>query len=148
MSSVLVVGSVALDSVETPFGKAEEVLGGSATFFSASASLLAPVQLVGIVGRDYPVERLEPLKERGVNLSGLECADGESFHWRGRYRHDLNSAETIETTGDWPRSARTASETTEPSVVSLPVDVKSATSILSRSRSFPDPTSDLSGPMP
>jgi sugar/nucleoside kinase (ribokinase family) len=97
MSSVLVVGSVALDSVETPFGKAEEVLGGSATFFSASASLLAPVQLVGIVGRDYPVERLEPLKERGVNLSGLECADGESFHWRGRYRHDLNSAETIET---------------------------------------------------
>ncbi len=97
MSSVLVVGSVALDSVETPFGKAEEVLGGSATFFSASASLLAPVQLVGIVGRDYPVERLEPLKERGVNLAGLECADGESFHWRGRYRHDLNSAETIET---------------------------------------------------
>ena len=97
MSSVLVVGSVALDSVETPFGKAEEVLGGSATFFSASASLLAPVQLVGIVGRDYPVERLEPLKKRGVNLAGLECADGESFHWRGRYRHDLNSAETIET---------------------------------------------------
>jgi sugar/nucleoside kinase (ribokinase family) len=83
--------------VETPIGKAEEVLGGSATFFSASASLLAPVQLVGIVGRDYPVERLEPLKERGVNLAGLECADGESFHWRGRYRHDLNSAETIET---------------------------------------------------
>jgi sugar/nucleoside kinase (ribokinase family) len=97
MSSVLVVGSVALDSVETPFGKADEVLGGSATFFSASASLLAPVQLVGIVGSDYPVEKLEPLAKRGVDLAGLERADGESFHWRGRYRHDLNSAETIET---------------------------------------------------
>ena len=97
MSSVLVVGSVALDSVETPFGRAEEVLGGSATFFSASASLLAPVQLVGVVGQDYPLERLEPLKKRGVDFAGLECADGESFHWRGRYRHDLNAAETIET---------------------------------------------------
>jgi sugar/nucleoside kinase (ribokinase family) len=97
MSSVLVVGSVALDSVETPFGKADEVLGGSATFFAASASLLAPVQLVGIVGNDYPVERLEQLAKRGVDLAGLERADGESFHWRGRYRHDLNSAETIET---------------------------------------------------
>ncbi|HEY9480230.1 MAG TPA: PfkB family carbohydrate kinase [Gemmatimonadaceae bacterium] len=97
MSPVLVVGSVALDSVETPFGKADEVLGGSATFFSASASLLAPVQLVGIVGSDYPVDRLEQLAKRGVDLAGLERAEGESFHWRGRYRHDLNSAETIET---------------------------------------------------
>ena len=97
MSSVLVIGSVALDSVETPFGKAEDVLGGSATFFAASASLLAPVQLVGIVGKDYPVDRLEALAKRGVDLAGLERADGESFHWRGRYRHDLNSAETIET---------------------------------------------------
>ena len=97
MSPVLVVGSVALDSVETPFGKADEVLGGSATFFSASASLLAPVQLVGIVGSDYPIDRLEQLAKRGVDLAGLERAEGESFHWRGRYRHDLNSAETIET---------------------------------------------------
>ncbi len=97
MSSVLVVGSVALDSVETPFGRAEDVLGGSATFFSASASLLTPVQLVGIVGSDYPVDRLEVLAGRGVDLAGLERAEGESFHWRGRYRHDLNSAETLET---------------------------------------------------
>jgi sugar/nucleoside kinase (ribokinase family) len=95
--SVLVVGSVALDSVETPFGKAEGVLGGSATFFSASASLLTPVQLVGVVGSDYPVQQLEPLAQRGVDLAGLEQADGESFRWRGRYRHDLNSAETLET---------------------------------------------------
>ncbi|HXY30959.1 MAG TPA: PfkB family carbohydrate kinase [Gemmatimonadaceae bacterium] len=95
--SVLVVGSVALDSVETPFGRAENVLGGSATFFAASASLLTGVQLVGVVGDDYPVDQLSPLAERGVDLSGLERAEGESFRWRGRYRHDLNSAETLET---------------------------------------------------
>ncbi|HEX5438373.1 MAG TPA: PfkB family carbohydrate kinase [Gemmatimonadaceae bacterium] len=94
---VLVVGSIALDSVETPFGKAENVLGGSATYFSASASLLAPVQLVGVVGADYPQETLRQLERRGVDLAGLECAEGESFRWRGRYRHDLNSAETLET---------------------------------------------------
>lgn len=95
--SVLVVGSVALDSVETPFGKAEDVLGGSATFFSASASLLTKVSVVGVVGSDYPVERLDPLKKRGVDFTGLERASGNSFRWRGRYRHDLNSAETLET---------------------------------------------------
>ena len=95
--SLLVVGSVALDSVETPFGKADEVLGGSATFFSASASNLVPVQVVGVVGSDYPMEKLEPLKKRGVDFAGLEKAEGTSFRWRGRYRHDLNSAETLET---------------------------------------------------
>ena len=95
--SVLVVGSVALDSVETPFGKAEDVLGGSGTFFSASASHLAPVQLVGVVGDDYPMDQLEPLRARGVDMAGLEQTKGESFRWRGRYRHDLNSAETLET---------------------------------------------------
>jgi sugar/nucleoside kinase (ribokinase family) len=95
--TLLVVGSVALDSVETPFGKAENVIGGSGTFFSASAMHLAPVQLVGVVGSDYPVEKLEPLRAHGVDLAGLERADGSSFRWRGRYRHDLNAAETLET---------------------------------------------------
>jgi sugar/nucleoside kinase (ribokinase family) len=95
--TVLVVGSVALDSVETPFGKADDVLGGSATFFSSAASILTDVQVVGVVGNDYPVERLDPLKKRGVDFAGLEQADGPSFRWRGRYRHDLNSAETLET---------------------------------------------------
>jgi len=94
---VLVVGSVALDSVETPFGKADDVLGGSATFFAAAASLLTPVQLVGVVGTDYPMEKLESLAARGVDLAGLERADGPSFRWRGRYHHDLNAAETLET---------------------------------------------------
>jgi sugar/nucleoside kinase (ribokinase family) len=96
-SPLLVVGSVALDSVETPFGKAENVLGGSGTFFSAAASLLTPVQLVGVVGNDYPMDQLNALAKRGVDLAGVEQADGSSFRWRGRYRHDLNSAETIET---------------------------------------------------
>jgi len=95
--SVLVVGSVALDSVETPFGKADDVLGGSATFFSASASHLTEVSVVGVVGNDYPVAKLDQLKKRGVDFSGLEQADGPSFRWRGRYGPDLNSAETLET---------------------------------------------------
>jgi sugar/nucleoside kinase (ribokinase family) len=95
--SVLVVGSVALDSVETPFGKADNVIGGSGTFFSASASHLSPVQLVGVVGDDYPMAQLEPLRARGVDMAGLEQTAGHSFRWRGRYRHDLNSAETLET---------------------------------------------------
>ena len=95
--TVLVVGSVALDSVETPFGRADDVLGGSATFFSAAASHLTKVQMVGVVGSDYPMDQLDPLRQRGVDLSGLETAAGESFRWRGRYRHDLNSAETLET---------------------------------------------------
>lgn len=96
-SQVLVVGSVALDSVETPFGKADDVLGGSGTYFSSSASHFAPVQLVGVVGDDYPVDLLQPLADRGVDLAGLEKVTGTSFRWRGRYRHDLNSAETLET---------------------------------------------------
>jgi len=95
--SVLVVGSVALDSVETPFGRVDDVLGGSATFFSASASVLSRVLVVGVVGDDYPVELLKPLEQRGVDFAGLERAKGSSFRWRGRYRHDLNVAETLET---------------------------------------------------
>ena len=95
--SVLVVGSVALDSVETPFGKADDVLGGSATFFSAAASHLTDVQVVGVVGNDYPMNKLRELEKRNVDLSGIEQVDGTSFRWRGRYRHDLNAAETLET---------------------------------------------------
>jgi sugar/nucleoside kinase (ribokinase family) len=95
--SLLVVGSVALDTVETPFGRAEDALGGSATFFSAAASLLHPVQLVGVVGDDYPTDALGFLASRGVDLAGLETAPGESFRWSGVYSYDLNSRETLET---------------------------------------------------
>ena len=95
--SLLVVGSVALDPVETPFGRADAVLGGSASYFSAAASLFHPVKLVGVVGDDYPLEELSFLKERGVDLAGLERADGPSFHWVGRYDFDLNTAHTLDT---------------------------------------------------
>jgi sugar/nucleoside kinase (ribokinase family) len=95
--SLLVVGSVALDTVETPFGRADDALGGSATFFSAASSLFAPVQLVGVVGDDYPVDALRFLEERGVDLAGVERAEGESFRWSGVYSFDLSSRETLET---------------------------------------------------
>ncbi|MEC9242624.1 MAG: PfkB family carbohydrate kinase, partial [Gemmatimonadota bacterium] len=95
--SILVVGSVALDSVETPFGSADQVIGGSGVFFSAAASLLGPVRLVGVVGDDYPMEQLDFLTERGVDLAGVERAEGESFFWAGRYSYDLNLRDTLET---------------------------------------------------
>ena len=95
--SILVVGSVALDSVETPFGSADRVIGGSGVFFSAAASLLGPVRLVGVVGDDYPMEQLDFLTERGVDLAGVERAEGESFFWAGRYSYDLNLRDPLET---------------------------------------------------
>ncbi|MBI4538485.1 MAG: sugar kinase [Gemmatimonadetes bacterium] len=94
---VLVVGSVALDTVETPFGRATDTLGGSAIFFSAAASVFCPVRLVGVVGADYPLEKLGFLEARGVDLGGVVRADGESFRWSGVYSYDLNSRETRET---------------------------------------------------
>ena len=95
--SLLVVGSVALDSIETPFGSVDDALGGSATFFSAAASLYCRVQLVGVVGSDFPLDELAFLQTRGVDLSGLEQERGESFRWAGTYSYDLNSRETRET---------------------------------------------------
>jgi len=95
--AILVVGSVALDSLETPFGKVEGALGGSAVHFSAAASLFAPVQVVGVVGDDYPLDELNFLRERGVDLSGVETSEGESFRWSGRYTHDLSSPQTLDT---------------------------------------------------
>ncbi len=95
--SILVVGSVALDSVETPFGTAKRVIGGSAVFFSSAASLLSPVRVVGVVGEDYPLEKLDFLVERGVDLAGIERPPGDSFFWAGRYSYDLSSRETLET---------------------------------------------------
>lgn len=95
--ALLVVGSVALDTVETPFGQVSEVLGGSATYFSLSASFFTSVKLVAVVGQDFPKEHTEFLKSRGVDTDGLEVATGETFRWRGRYGFDLNDAETIET---------------------------------------------------
>jgi sugar/nucleoside kinase (ribokinase family) len=94
---LLVVGSVALDSVETPFGARDDALGGSATYFSAAASLLAPVHVVGVVGSDFPLAQLDFLRRRGVDLDALERVPGRTFRWRGRYGYDLNTAQTIDT---------------------------------------------------
>src|SRR6266480_6076265 len=94
---VLVVGSVALDSVETPFGKRDDVLGGSATYFSAAASLLTNVSVVGVVGDDFPLSDLDFLQKRGVSLEGLEKVPGRTFRWKGKYGFDLNAAETLDT---------------------------------------------------
>ena len=95
--SLLVVGSVALDSVETPFGARENVLGGSATYFAASASLLTKVSVVGVIGDDFPVAQLQFLRDRGVSLDGLEKVAGKTFRWKGKYGFDLNAAETLDT---------------------------------------------------
>jgi sugar/nucleoside kinase (ribokinase family) len=95
--SILVVGSVAYDSVETPFGKADQVLGGSATYFSAAASFFAPVRLVAVVGEDFPPDALAFLRTRPVDLAGLMRRPGRTFRWAGRYGYDLNDAETLDT---------------------------------------------------
>jgi len=96
-SSLLVVGSVALDSVETPQESRDDVLGGSASFFSAVATLLGPVRLVAVVGEDFPEQHVTFLRERGVDLSGLQRAAGKTFRWRGRYLQDMVGRETLET---------------------------------------------------
>ena len=97
MNDILVVGSVALDSVRTPFGEVEEALGGSASYFSFSAGHFAPVRLVAVVGEDFPPAHRDLLSRRGVDLSGLETVPGRTFRWRGEYRIELGHAHTLET---------------------------------------------------
>jgi sugar/nucleoside kinase (ribokinase family) len=94
---LLVVGSIALDSVETPFGTVEEVLGGSATYFSTSASYFTDVSLVAVVGEDFPEKHISFLKLRNVDLRGLERKKGRTFRWKGSYGYDLNEAHTLRT---------------------------------------------------
>jgi len=93
---VLVVGTVAFDSVETPHASAERILGGSAAYFAMTASFFAPVQLVGVIGEDFPQEYLDLLSGRGVDLEGLKRKKGDTFYWRGRYHEDLNVRDTLE----------------------------------------------------
>jgi sugar/nucleoside kinase (ribokinase family) len=97
VAELVVVGSVALDSVKTPFGKVDEVLGGSATFFSYAASFFTRVRLVAVVGADFPQPHLDLLAGRGVDLSGLRTSDGPTFRWAGEYGYDLNEARTLDT---------------------------------------------------
>jgi sugar/nucleoside kinase (ribokinase family) len=93
--SILVVGSVAYDTVETPLGRAERVLGGSASFFAVAASFFAPVNLVGVVGDDFGDAQLAAFRGRPIDLAGLERMEGKTFHWQGKYSQDLNSRDTI-----------------------------------------------------
>jgi sugar/nucleoside kinase (ribokinase family) len=95
--SLLVVGSVALDSVETPFGRKEDVLGGSATYFSTCASYFTPTQLVAVVGEDFPQAHVDFLRSRGIDLEGLTREPGRTFRWKGRYGFELNEAQTLDT---------------------------------------------------
>ena len=94
---LLVVGSIALDSVETPFGSTADALGGSAVFFGYAATVFHPVQAVGVVGSDFPEKELDALVERGVDIAGVERAEGESFRWKGKYSYDLQNRETLDT---------------------------------------------------
>lgn len=97
VSPIVVVGSVALDSVRTPYGEAVEALGGSASYFSLAASRFAPVKVVAVVGQDFPAEHRGLFEDRGIDLSGLETADGRTFRWRGEYAAELGHAHTLET---------------------------------------------------
>ena len=95
--SLLVFGTMAIDSVKTPFGEREEAVGGSATYFSVAASYFTDVRLVAVVGDDFPRETLAFLEERKVDVSGLDVREGKTFRWRGEYGFDLNAARTLDT---------------------------------------------------
>jgi len=95
--SLLVVGTVALDSVKTPFGNVDNALGGSATYFSTSASYFTDVRLVAVIGEDFPKEHIKFLKSKNIDTRGLEVQTGETFRWQGEYGYDLNEARTLAT---------------------------------------------------
>ena len=94
--SVLVVGTVAFDSIETPFGSAERILGGSAAYFALGASFFTLVRVVGVIGRDFPQEYIDLFTARNIDIEGLRKERGETFHWRGRYHEDINVRDTLE----------------------------------------------------
>ncbi|MDQ6671929.1 MAG: PfkB family carbohydrate kinase [Chloroflexota bacterium] len=96
--TVLVIGSIALDTLETPFGKVEDELGGAGSYFSYAASALTPVQLVGVVGSDFPERHVATLRSHGVDVQGLQRVEGgKTFRWSARYEYDMNVAHTLDT---------------------------------------------------
>ncbi len=95
--SILVVGSVALDTVETPFARVEETLGGAASYFVSAASFYSQVNLVAIIGSDFPREHLDFWQKRTVNLAGLKIEEGRTFRWTARYHMDMNTRDTLDT---------------------------------------------------
>lgn len=94
---IVVVGTVAFDTIETPFGRGENVLGGSATYFSTSASFFSDVSLVAVVGEDFPDEHVQFMQSRDIDVKGLSRIPGKTFHWTGKYGYDLNEAQTLDT---------------------------------------------------
>ncbi|MBD0368586.1 MAG: sugar kinase, partial [Flavisolibacter sp.] len=97
--SLVVVGSMAFDAIETPFGKSERIIGGAATYIAWSASNFArPIKQLSVVGGDFPAEELQALERRGVVLEGVEIRKEEkSFFWSGRYHMDMNTRDTLDT---------------------------------------------------
>jgi sugar/nucleoside kinase (ribokinase family) len=95
--AVLVVGSLGLDTLKTPFGEASDVLGGTTSYFSLAASIYTRVQLVAVVGEDFPTDYRAVLGSRDVDLRGLQVMEGKTFRWSGQYRYDMNVAETLDT---------------------------------------------------
>ncbi len=93
--AIVVVGSVALDSIETPFGKVDDVMGGAASYFSLAASLYAPVELVAVIGDDFPARYLDEFRARPIDLTGLRSVPGKTFRWGGRYHLDMNTRDTL-----------------------------------------------------
>ncbi len=94
MAKALIVGSVALDTIQTPHGTGERILGGSASFGSVAASYFTEVSMVGVVGTDFPGSAVEQFKARGIDVQGLEMREGRTFHWSGYYEYDMNQAHT------------------------------------------------------
>src|ERR1700731_1589134 len=95
--AILVVGSVAFDSIETPHGKREKCLGGAATHFALAASFFTPVRVIAVVGEDFTAKEENVLKQRGIDTQGIEHLSGRSFHWSGSYLRTLNEADTLNT---------------------------------------------------
>ncbi|HYR42096.1 MAG TPA: PfkB family carbohydrate kinase [Terriglobia bacterium] len=95
--SILVVGSVAFDSVKTPFGEVDEILGGSATYFSVASSFFAPVRVVAVVGSDFGDRHMEVFRKHKIDIEGLKRTEGRTFRWKGEYGYDLNEARTLDT---------------------------------------------------
>ena len=95
--SLVAVGSVAFDSVKTPFGEVDDALGGSATFFSTAASYFTNVSIVAVVGDDFPEKHLTFLKSRKIDIDGIEKQKGKTFRWKGEYGYELNEARTLDT---------------------------------------------------
>lgn len=97
MSSILVVGSMAFDCIETPFGKVDKVLGGSANYFSLAASYFTKINCVSVVGQDYPDDHIKVLQSKGIDVDGIRREKGNTFYWEGRYGYDMNEAHTLDT---------------------------------------------------